>query len=287
MTLTTPPPAPPTWTDPDASAAGTPPPYRGPGAGGEPADVRAPSSHPANGRTPAWRRLVDLMAVLGLGVAAAWGFSTIYGGTTWLVVAGAGLVAGGFVGWLGAARQAGALVIFVSTAAAYLLLSGVALPDKAIAGVLPSPASVSGAARTSVTGWVEVLTTSAPVGGVGDLMAIPLLCGVLVAVLATSAALRTRALLVPMLPMAALLALTVLFGTSRPANEWVQGGVVVVGLVSWFSFRRSGTRRSTSARVLVTRLVGSAVMLGLAGGAAGLGLADRLLGTDAKRVTLR
>ena len=102
------------------------------------------------------------------------GLSTLrssYGGFVFMVVGAVAAVVGLIVAHLGTKWRWPIPVVAAVALVVYCIVGGaVSLPERAIAGVVPSPASTMAAFREAVVGWKELITTSPPVGRTGDLM---------------------------------------------------------------------------------------------------------------------
>lgn len=230
--------------------------------------------------------LPDLVFVAVLGLLGIVGFRSVYGGWSWLTTGGAGLAAGIALGYVGRRRRLDALLLAVATVAVYFVLSGIAISQDAISQVVPTPGTVRGAADGAVWSWAELLTALPPVGRLGNLGVVPLMCGLLGGVLATSAALRTKGMLRPLVPLVGIVVLAILFGTDRPASVLLQGAVFAAVSIAWVAFRRRGTRMSASATAGTGRLVGGVLMVVLAGVIATVA-GDHLPGLAGERFILR
>lgn len=208
--------------------------------------------------------LADLAFVAILGLLGIVGFRTVYGGWSWLVDGGCGLVAGIALGIVGRRRRLDPLVVGLATAAVYFGLSGVAIADQSVAGVVPTATTLRGAASGAVWGWAQLLTTVPPIGSHGALGVVPLLCAIAAGVLATSAALRTTGIVRPLAPLVALVVVAILFGTDEPASLVLQGGAFAAVAIAWVAYRRRGTRATAAATVGRGRLLGGVLMVSLA-----------------------
>lgn len=228
----------------------------------------------------------DIGFAIVLGLLGIVGFRTVFGGWSWLVIGGSGLLCGIGLGYLGQKRKWDTLILALATTAVYFVLSGIAISQVAVAQVVPTPATIRGAASGAIWGWVELLTAVPPVGRLGNLGSVPLICGLVGGALSSSAALRTKGVLRPVLPMVTVLALGILFGTDQPASLVLQGAGFAVVAIAWVSFRRRGTKASAAATAGTSRMVGAALMLGLAGLTAGLA-GNHVPGLAAERFVLR
>ena len=251
---------------------------------------------------PSRHHVVDLVGCGLLVALALVGFRTTYAGSSWAVAGLVGILVGLAAAHVGASLRLPGLVTTALAAVGYLALGGpVATRDGLIGGVLPSPATISGLARTAVDGWKQLLTTYPPVDPQGPLMALPFLFGLAGAGAAYGIARRwigaLRALVVP----TALLLLAILLGTLEPAGVLAQGLAFALVAIGYAAARAARTRptlpRSAlsatapglvgAARARTTRAVTTLVLLVLAGAAAVL-LGPRLPGAgEAPRTVWR
>ncbi|GAA1715936.1 transglutaminase-like domain-containing protein [Isoptericola hypogeus] len=240
--------------------------------------------------------LVDgLVLVALLGVVAV-GFGPAWGTTGYLLPALGGAAAGLLVAWLGAWLRWSVLLTAAATVLAYFLLGGaLALPGTAIAGVVPTGATLSELAVGAVHGWKSFVTTVPPLSSFEELAVVPYLLMLLTGVLAGTIAWRSRVAAWALLPVVVALTAVALLGTILPAYPLVQGLVVAVVGLLWASWRAAETRmganrllseasRSATRRLRAQRVRGGAVLLGLGGIAAVL--VSPLLG-QGERVVLR
>ena len=200
---------------------------------------------------PTRDEMVDALFLVGLGALALLGFHSAYGGQSYLVVGVVAMVAGLALAHLGIrARQPFVVVAVLAVVLAVLLGAGVALRDTAIAGVLPSLTTVSSLGHAVIYGWKELLTTVRPVdSNTGDLLALPYLLGLSVAVLSYTLARRVRPLAAPLLPVLAVAALSILFGTPKPTAAFAQGALLAGVALAWLALRhaRVGTSHVRSS----------------------------------------
>lgn len=173
-------------------------------------------------------------------------------------------------------------------AVAYFLLGGpLAVPDLALWGFLPTPASVTTLAQLLIIGWMEFLTTLAPVDGDGEYLALPLVLALLAASIGHCVSRRTRSAWLPPVTPVLLFALVIALGTLDAPLLIVQGLGVAALLIGWLAVRYP--RRRTllgSGRPGRVQVVLGAGMLAAAL-AGGLALAPVLPGTDTARTVLR
>lgn len=186
---------------------------------------------------------VDLGVVLVLTGLAVLAFRSSYGGARFLLVGLVGAVLGLVVAHL-AARLRWPLVVTVATAVVLYAVAGavVALRDQTIAGVLPTPAAIVDALRTTVTGWKELVTTTPPVGSTGTLMVLPFAGAMVCSLTAYLLARRFRSPLVGVVPPAVLLGVGIATGTNDPVSLVIHGAVFGAVGVAWVAWREHQRR---------------------------------------------
>jgi hypothetical protein len=233
------------------------------------------------GRTTA--PLIDVVAVAVLTLLALLGFQASYGGWVFLLVGGLGLALGLILAWLGWAwRQPAALVLLLGLVIV-IAAGAIALPATSIGRVLPSLSTAGGLVQGFTQGWKELVTTPAPVGSLGNLMAIPYLCGFFSGLLALSAALRRPSFRWSVAPPILVLVASVVTGSTEPVSILLQGVVFAVVAIVWASQRATRTRErlsvSTRGRSRST-LTAAAVVVG--GALLGVLLAPLLPGSGSQ-----
>lgn len=232
--------------------------------------------------------LVDAGFVLVLMGLALLGFRTTYSGSLYLVAGLAGVVLGVLIGHLANALRQPMIAVAAMTLAVFFLAGGaIALHSKAIAGVLPSGATVRGLSNQSVHGWKDLLTTLPPVDGSGPLVVLPYLLGLLGGVGAFCLARRTRPSWAPVAVPFAVLIAVILLGTQTPPARLLQGAVFGVVALGWAALRAARLRPTFhSGAGRGQRIATVGVLLALSGaGAAFFG--PHLPGAGAERVVLR
>lgn len=216
------------------------------------------------------------------------GFRTTFAGGEELVVGIPAVFLGSVVGYLLVKFRVPLLVGVALATAVFFALSGpLALRHRAIAGFLPSPDAVSGLADGLINGWIRLLTTLPPAGRAGDLLAIPYLCGYVGGALAVVLALRDPRRAWCTLPPAAVLVVSVLMGTKRPASLLLQGVVFAALTIAWISTRHHRNRAVNRGSVSRARLVTASGLL-VVSAVSGVFVGPRLPGADtADRYVLR
>ncbi|MGB8860856.1 MAG: transglutaminase domain-containing protein, partial [Ilumatobacteraceae bacterium] len=212
---------------------------------------------------------VDLAFSAALTAVALYAFQQSYGGVEYMIVGVAGVLLGCFVALVGNRRRLPAVLVVAALLVVYIVIGGaIALRDRALAGFLPSPNTVLGALDAIVGGWKELLTTVPPVGTVGNLMALPMFCGIVGAGAATLWANRVRALLPAALLPTAVMCLGLLCGLKTPVSVLLHGAVFGALLVVWVALRHRRVRPVVQqhASDRRRRLAGGLALVGVASG---------------------
>ena len=170
----------------------------------------------------------------------------------------------------------------------YFLLGGpLAVPRLCVWGFLPTGASLTFLGQSLVTGWMEFLTTLAPVVGNGPFLALPLVLALLATSIGQCVARRSRAAWPALLVPTGLFVLVIALGTLDAPLVIPQGLGFAALAIGWLAVRHP--RRRTvlgSGRPGRAQLALAAGMLAAAL-AGGLALAPVLPGTDTARTVLR
>lgn len=224
--------------------------------------------------------LVDAAFGCALAVLGVVGFRTTFAGGEELAVGIPAVLVGAAVGYALVKLRAPLLAGVALATAAFFVLSGpIALHHRALGGFLPSPDAVSGLADGLVNGWIRLLTTLPPAGRAGDLLAIPYLCGYVGGALAVALALRYPKRALCTLPPTAVLVVSVLMGTKRPASLLLQGVVFTALTIAWVSARHHRNRAVNRGSVSRSRLATATGLL-LVSAVSGVFVGPRLPGAD-------
>jgi len=171
---------------------------------------------------------------------------------------------------------------------AYFLLGGMlAVPQLSLWRFLPTGASLASLGQSLVTGWMEFLTTLAPVDGAGEFLALPLVLALLAAAIGQCVACRSRSAWLALVVPTVLFVLVIALGTLDAPLVAPQGLGFAALSVGWLAVRHP--RRRTvlgSGRPGRVQVALGAGMLAVAL-AGGLALAPVLPGTDTARSVLR
>jgi hypothetical protein len=196
------------------------------------------------------------MGLLTLAAAAAWW--PVYASAPFVVLVLVTVVVGCGIGAAGALGRWQSHWTLLATVAAWLVLGvPLAVPAKALFGVLPSGDGIVDLVVTTATGWRQLLTIEIPVGSYQALL-VPVFVTLLAAsVVGVSVASRTRRPVLALIAPAVVLVLGILFGGSDALLPSVVGGVFAVLAIGWIVASRGRLR----ARAVVT--AGGVVALGL------------------------
>ncbi|HEU5082428.1 MAG TPA: transglutaminase-like domain-containing protein, partial [Acidimicrobiales bacterium] len=204
---------------------------------------------------PSRADLVDVALGSLLAVLGVVGFRTTFAGGEELVVGVPAVLVGAAVGYALVKLRVPLLAGVAAATVVFFVLGGpLALRHRAVAGVLPSADAVSGLADGLINGWIRLLTTLPPAGEAGDLLAIPYLCGFAGGAVAVALALRFPARAWCVLPPTAVLVVSVLMGTKRPASLLLQGAAFAALTIAWVAARHHRGRMVTSTATSRSRL---------------------------------
>jgi hypothetical protein len=182
--------------------------------------------------------VVVILVALGL-----IGFRSSFGGIEFMVIGLVGALLGLLVAHVVDRLRPPPVVGIAAALLVYTIIGGaVALHERAIAGVLPNLDTIKGAARTPVAGWKELITTNPPVGGTGTLLVLPMFSGYVAALSASLLARRTKRIAISLVPIAVVLGLGIVTGTTVPVSIVVQGAVFGSVAVAWLALRNDRRR---------------------------------------------
>jgi transglutaminase-like putative cysteine protease len=227
----------------------------------------------------------DIVILLLLAMIGVVGLATSFDDLGWLLAGAGGLVVGAGAALAAKALRLGVLLTVALALVAYLLLgSALAVPEQAIAVVLPSITSLASLGVGAVWGWADILTLRAPVDLPDYVTVVPYASAWLVGLVGTTLAARwlprrrtaPRAALLLIGP-ALLYVASVLLGTQQPFYPGVRGVLFAAIALVWLGWRgttgdriRVERQRGTLRRRLVgtSIVVGAAVLLGAVSGVA-------------------
>ncbi|WP_291377810.1 transglutaminase-like domain-containing protein [Demequina sp.] len=186
---------------------------------------------------------VDLAAIVVMLAMGAWGFGPVFASTAWLPAAVGGIVIGVGLGVVAVWRRWPVIVAVAAMIGAYVIFGGaLALRSTTIAGVVPSLDTVSGLAFGAVRAWKALLTVDVPTVGFETVLLVPFISTLVASLAATLLALRTRRAAWAVIPVLALLGVSIGFGLYRAAAPLAQGAVLATVAIAWLAWRRHRER---------------------------------------------
>jgi hypothetical protein len=209
-----------------------------------------------------------MLLLVGIAAAAWW---PVHESLSFVVAAGVAIVVGVAIGALGAAFRWSGPVVLGATVVAWLVLGvPLAVPGKALGGVLPTGEGVLDLIVTTATGWRQLVTIELPVGDYQALLVPVFSLTLAAAVVGTTVATRTRrpeaALLLPAVVLVAGIAL----GAPRGLAPAALGGAFAVASLLWLVLVRPRSSKPSAGRgrgVAVAFVASAAAVAVLASGA--------------------
>ncbi|GAA1748430.1 DUF3488 and transglutaminase-like domain-containing protein [Agromyces humatus] len=229
--------------------------------------ARAPAG--ADRFAPTAVTVVLVVAMLGAAMIPWW---PIYESPAFFVAAGAAIVLGSAIGVVGAWRRWPAWAVVAGVAATYLVVGvPVAVPDRAVLGVLPTPAGLLELVTGAALSWKQLVTIAVPVGSYQALLVPPFLLGLACATAAVTIALRSRHPAAAVIPPAVLLLAGIALGVVHTGIALQAGLVFLVTVVAWLvrvaiAKRRAITRgrRVDGAVADARRVFGASALIAVA-----------------------
>lgn len=177
---------------------------------------------------------VSVVLIIAMLAAAMIPWWPIYESPAFFIAAGAAILVGAAIAVVATRRNWPAWAVVVAVAAAYLLIGvPVAVPDKAVLGILPSPAGLVDLMAGAALSWKQLVTIAVPVGSYQALLVPPFLLGLVCATSAVIIALRTRYPAAAVLPPALLLVTGIALGVVHATFALEAGLSFFVATVVW------------------------------------------------------
>ncbi len=247
-----------------AGRAGAAVPFAGIGA-----PAPSPSPRVIPNERPAVRHVIVASAVLeALTLVAALAWWPVYESTAFLLLATVTVTAGTVLAAVAALGRWPGPAVAVSVVALWLVLGvPLAVPAKALAGVLPTIPGLTDLAITTVTGWRQLLTIEIPVGDYQALLVPAFVLLVVASVIGTSVAcrvVRPAGRVLAVIPAAVVLIAGLAFGGSTGFAPLAVGGGFAVLVVIWLTIVGSANRRGAARRSTATRIAAAAGVMALA-----------------------
>lgn len=223
---------------------------------------------------------VDLAVHTLLSLVGIVGLATSFHDLGWLLAGVGGLLVGTGAALAARALRLGALLTVALALLAYLLLgSALAVPNQAIAHVIPTVSSVASLGIGAVWGWADLVTLRPPVELPEYVTAVPYVAAWLVGLVGTTLATRwlprrrtpPRAALLLIGPALLYLA-SILLGTDQPYYPGLRGVIFAAVALIWLGWRHSTVERvgvgpaggEKSNGMLRRRVTGIALVVGVA-----------------------
>ncbi|MEP6843314.1 MAG: transglutaminaseTgpA domain-containing protein [Pseudolysinimonas sp.] len=243
------------------------------------------------------RNWVDVVVHSVLALIGIVGLATSFHDLGWLLAGVGGLLVGTGAALLARALKLGALLTVGLALVAFLLLgSAFAVPNQAIAHVIPTVDSIASLGVGAVWGWTDLLTLRAPVELPDYVTVVPYVLAWLVGLVGVTLATRwlprrrtaPRAALLLIGPGLLYLA-SILLGTEEPYYPGVRGVAFAALALVWLGWRHSTVESVKVERtqgMLRRRLAGTAIVV-LAAVALGTLTGAALAPTPQSRFVLR
>lgn len=223
----------------------------------------APSPKPP----PRRLRLDDLLAVTALLLLAGAAHGAVFGNAGGYIAAGGGVGLGLLVAAAGARWRWNVVETLIGSVVVYLAFGGaLALPTTTAHRVLPTIATLQGLVIGAVESWKDLLTLAPPAGAFVGPTIVPLLSGLLCSVAALTIALRARTPAWALVPVLALAASGIAWGSQNAPLARYLGAALAAGCVLWGA-RLAARRRRGAATGIVGAPAPARRAVGLAGGA--------------------
>ena len=214
-----------------------------------------------------WTTAVSVVLVVAMLGAAMIPWWPIYESPAFIVAAGVAIVAGTVIAVVGARFHWPSWLVVSVMFGAYLVLGvPAAVPGRAIAGVLPTPAGLVELVSALALSWKQLVTIAVPVGSYQALLVPPFLLGLVAATTSVTIALRSRVPVAAVAPPALLLVGGIAFGVVHAGLAVEAGLAFLVTAVAWFVRVAIANRRAiTSGRRVEAALTDARRVLGASG----------------------
>lgn len=190
-----------------------------------------------------------LWAALAVAGAALW---PIYESEQLVILIAVSLLVGSAIAIAGAVFRWSSLVVLCAAIVAFLLLGvPLAVPGRAIYGVLPSLGGITDLLVASGAGWKQLVTITLPVGNFEALLVPALILMFFGTVIGLSVAVRSRYGEVAVVVPAAIFVAAVAFGAEQTEWPLPLAVALLVIILTWLIWAR-WYRRRNSIRLLIT-----------------------------------
>ena len=240
------------------------------------------------------RWIVDVATMVLLCTVALVPLWAAFGDASYWLPAGGAVLVGAAIAVAGAARKWPVLLLAAVLVIAYFVVgSALAFPSRALWGVVPTPDTLLALATGVVRVWKEAVTLPPPFAGVETMNVVPLVLGLVAALVAVSGALRLRRFALALIAPAALLVASITlstFDSVAPAAVGAAFGAIALGWSVWRTRLAApaadGAEASTTRPVAVP-VVASVSIAALVVGAGAIGAAGALAAPLGDRQVVR
>jgi len=190
-----------------------------------------------------------LWIAIAIAAAQVW---TIYQDTRFILLVAVTTVVGSAIAIAGARLRLSTAAVVAAGLVAFLVLGvPLAVPDAAVAGVLPTPDGLRQLLFATALGWKQLVTITLPVGSYQSLL-VPAFVVILIAVIGgLTAALRARAGDLAVFGPVVVMLFGIAFGpeTARVPLVLVLALALLAVVLAWIMWRRWNQRRASIARL--------------------------------------
>ncbi|HEU5222739.1 MAG TPA: transglutaminase-like domain-containing protein [Candidatus Lumbricidophila sp.] len=211
-------------------------------------------------RTRSTLALVAGLALLFAAASLPWW--PVYRDSRLIVVCAVGTLLGLTTAALGARFRWPAWRVMATLLGAFLLVGvPLAVPSKAIWGVLPSLEGELDLVAGAVSAWKQLVTIPTPVGHYQALLVPPLMLTLVMSTLAGTVALRTRHRAVAGLAPVVAYAIAIAFGVGSSRLVVLSGVVFAAAMLMWLGYTRSLTRGAGGGGRIGSRMLRLGVLV--------------------------
>jgi hypothetical protein len=230
------------------------------------------SPRSAAGARRFWPTAVSVVLVGAMLAAAMIPWWPVYESPAFLVASAVAIIAGTTIGVAGTRYELPSWMVVLLVFGAYLVLGvPAAVPGRAIAGVLPTPAGLVELVSAAALSWKQLVTIAVPVGSYQALLVPPFLLCLIAATVAVTLALRSRHPATAVFPPALLLVAGIGLGVVHETLAVQAGLAFLVTAIAWLvrvaiANRRAITsgRRVEAALTDARRALGAAALVAIA-----------------------
>lgn len=213
------------------------------------AKAQPPPSRRVDRPVVSWPRLLGGWALLLPGVIT---FQPVFGGMNGYGIPLIGVSLGVLLGLVAYRFRWSLAFRFASIFIAYFLIGGpLVVPRTTVAGFFPTLETMQRLVFLVFQSWRDILTVATPAGSIPGPAAMPLLAGLIIGVVMTRLALKTRLLTIPPMLALAWLMVAIAFGVRAvPTAIWL-GAALGVGILAWFVAHQLSATSAINQQVFI------------------------------------